>query len=90
MGEIVLGPDPGTDANTLVSFYIDNLTTPVLTHAIDTSGGVNTIEINSGFGSATGYFDDVSVSAVPVPEPSSLLLMAGGLALAWRRVRRAN
>jgi hypothetical protein len=86
--EIVLGTDQG--ANTTVSYYIDNLTTPILTHAISTAGGVNVIEVNSGFGSATGYFDDVSVFT-PVPEPSSLALMAcGGLVMVWRRSRRTS
>jgi hypothetical protein len=51
-----------------------------------TAGGVNVIEVNSAFGSTTGYFDDISVIAVP--EPSGLLLTAGGGVLAAFRFRR--
>jgi hypothetical protein len=86
--EILLGADQGS--STTVSFFIDDPVNPVLTHAISTTGGVNVIEVNSDFGQATGYYDDVSFSAVPVPEPSSLLLVAGGLAVAWRRRPRAT
>jgi hypothetical protein len=83
--EILLGSDQG--ANTTVSFFIDDPNNPVLTHAIDTAGGVNVIELNAGFGTTGANFDDISLTAVP--EPSSLLLVAGGLAFAWRR-RRMN
>jgi len=62
----------------------------VLDHAIDTTGGVNVIELNAGFGTTGANYDDLTLSAVPVPEPSSLLLTAGGVLLAWRRFRRPN
>ncbi|HEX4592380.1 MAG TPA: PEP-CTERM sorting domain-containing protein [Gemmataceae bacterium] len=84
--EILLGPDLG--ANTIVSFFIDNV--DVLDHAIDTTGGVNVIELNAGFGTTGANYDDLSFSAVPVPEPSSFLLTAAGMLLAWRRSRRRS
>jgi hypothetical protein len=69
--------------------FAEILNTPVLTHALLTNGGVNVMELNAAYGPTTGYYDDVSFSAVPVPEPSSLLLMASGLALVWRRRHRS-
>ena len=80
-GEILLGPDLG--ANTLVSFFIDNV--DVLDHAISSTGGVNVIELNDGFGTTGANYDDVNFSVSGVPEPSSLLLTAGGLLVVWRR-----
>ena len=88
LAEILLGADQG--ANTSVSFFIDDMVNPLLTHAIVTTGGVNVIELNAGFGTTGANYDDVSFSAVPVPEPSSLLLVAGGLVVVWRRRRRAT
>jgi hypothetical protein len=88
LAQILLGADQGT--STPVSFFIDNLNTPVLTVPISTSGGVNVIELNDAFGATAANFDDVSVS-VPVPEPSGLGLAACGLLAVWRcRSRRTN
>jgi hypothetical protein len=87
IAEILLGADQGT--NTQVSFYIDNLATPALTVPISTSGGVNVIEMNDGFGATVANFDDVNFFAVPVPEPSTMFLTAGGLVVAGRRRRKS-
>jgi len=86
-GLIVIGPPLGDGTND-VNFYIDNLATPTLTHNSATAFGYNVLELNTNQGPTTGYFDDVSFSAVP--EPSSLGLVAVGLGLAWRRRRAAR
>jgi hypothetical protein len=88
LAEILIGADQG--ASTSVSFFVDNLTTPALTVPISTTGGVNVIELNNGFGTTAANFDDVSFSAVPVPEPSTLLLTASGLLVVWRRRLRRS
>jgi len=53
---MVVGADRGAD--TLASFYIDNMSTAALTHAVMTNTGFNLLEINGDFGNTTGYFDD--------------------------------
>ena len=73
-GTIILGPPNG--ASTLVSFFIDG--TDVLDHNIATTNGVNVIEVNDGFGSTVGNFDDFSLSMVP--EPASFLLLVTAVA----------
>lgn len=78
-GRIVLGDANG--ASTTVSFYIDDMNTPVLTHGLMTTSGVNVIELNAGFGSTLGYFDDIALT----PEPISLLALLLGLPLLSRR-----
>ena len=62
-GMILVGPllDDGTND---INFFIDDLTTPTLEHNSVTNFGYNVIEINTNFGSATGYFDDVNFSVV--------------------------
>lgn len=57
---IVIGAANG--ANTPASFYIDNMVTPALTHAIMTDYGFNLLELNADLGNTTGYFDDVTVA----------------------------
>jgi hypothetical protein len=82
-GAIVLGVPNG--ANTLVSFLIDGV--DVLDHVISTTGGINVIELNDGFGSSPAFYDDVTLSAVAVPEPSTVaLFLCGGLS--WLALRR--
>jgi len=62
-------------ADDLVSFYIDDMNTPLLTHAEVQQYGFNVLEMNLNTGTQTAYFDDVSLT----PEPASLLLLAVGL-----------
>jgi hypothetical protein len=45
----------------------------VLDHDISTSGGVNVIEANAGFGSTPGFYDDYSVTVVPEPTAAAAL-----------------
>jgi hypothetical protein len=82
-GTIVLGVPNG--ASTTVSFFIDGV--DVLNHAITTANGVNVIELNAGFGTTGANYDDFTLSAVTVPEPSTVaLFLCGGLScLALRR-----
>jgi hypothetical protein len=84
---IAVGPALGDGTND-VSFYIDNMTTPALTHNSVEAFGYNVFELNADFGAVTGYYDDLTVTAVP--EPSSLVLSLGGFVLLWRRARAAS
>jgi hypothetical protein len=68
-----------------VSFYIDDMNNPVLTHSGVTTFGYNVLELNTDQGPTTGYFDDVSFSVVPEPGTLALLLCGG---LTWLAVRR--
>lgn len=78
---IVVGPALGDGSNN-VSFFIDDMVNPTLTHNSVTKWGYNVIEFNTKFGSTTGYFDDV----IFTPEPTTLGLVAlGGLFLRRRR-----
>lgn len=77
-GTIKVGPALGDNTNT-VDFYVDDIF--AIQRNSKTAFGYNVLELNTNFGSMTGYFDDVSF----VPEPSSLLLLAGGLVLVRRR-----
>jgi len=72
--EIVLGAPQG--ANTTVSFYIDNLSSPLLTEAIGTTSGLNVLEFNSAFGSTSGFYDDLTL--LQIPEPGSCALLGLG------------
>jgi hypothetical protein len=49
--------------NTQVSFYIDDMVNPLLTHSIVTTTGINILELNSSYGSQVGYYDDVTISS---------------------------
>ncbi len=80
-GKISLGVPNG--ANTIVSFYIDGV--DVLDHAITTANGLNVIELNAGFGSTPGYYDDFTLAAIPEPGTGALLLLGGLGLLAIRR-----
>lgn len=77
-GQIMIGPRLGDNTN-LVTFNIDGAM--ALQRNSITTFGFNVLELNTNFGATTGYFDDVSF----VPEPASLLLLAGGLVLVRRR-----
>ena len=68
-----------------VSFYIDDMVNPLLTHSAVLTYGYNVLELNNDFGPTGGYFDDVSFSVIPEPSTAALLLGAG---LAWLALRR--
>ncbi|MCC6483675.1 MAG: PEP-CTERM sorting domain-containing protein [Armatimonadetes bacterium] len=82
---IVVGPALGDGTND-VWFYIDDMVNPTLTHNSVLNYGYNVIEVNSKFGSQTGYFDDFSLTLVP--EPGSLLALGAGLVSLAGVVRR--
>jgi hypothetical protein len=79
-GQIVIGPALGDNTNQ-VTFNIDGVM--ALSRNSKTAYGYNVLEFNTNFGSQTGYFDDASFSVIP--EPASVLLLAGGIALIRRR-----
>jgi hypothetical protein len=78
---IVLGSPNGT--STLVSFYLDGV--DVLHHALDTTAGVNYIEMNGSASSVSGWYDNLAFSQVPEPSTVALLLCGG---LSWLALRR--
>ncbi|MCE5325709.1 MAG: PEP-CTERM sorting domain-containing protein [Planctomycetaceae bacterium] len=80
-GRIVVGSALADGTNT-VDFYIDGVLT--FSHNSMTTYGYNIIELDTKFGSQTGYFDDVSFT--DVPEPATVTLLAlGGLGLLRRK-----
>ena len=83
-GRIVVGAALG-DGTATVSFYIDDMLSPALTHNSTTSWGINVIELNTNYGSTTGYFDDISLTLVPEPGTASLLVFGAACWLGWRR-----
>ena len=68
-----------------VSFYIDDMNNPVLTHSAVLTYGYNVLELNTGYGPTTGYFDDVRFSLIPEPSAAGLLICGG---LSWLALRR--
>ena len=78
---IVLGSPNGV--TTAVSFYIDGV--DVLDHALDTTAGVNYIEMDGSTGSVSGWYDNLAFSQVPEPSTVALLLCGG---LSWLALRR--
>jgi hypothetical protein len=57
---------PATNNVATLYFYIDDLVVPAFSQLNANSGGFNVIEINTGYGTTLGYFDDVSFAlAVP-------------------------
>jgi hypothetical protein len=83
-GTVKVGPALG-DGTNAVDFYVDDIF--ALGRNSKTAYGYNVLEFNVDFGPTTGYFDDATFSAVP--EPASILLLMGGLAMMWSR-RRAR
>jgi hypothetical protein len=68
-----------------VSFYIDDMINPVLIHSAVLTYGYNVLELDTGYGSTYGYFDDVSFALIPEPGTAALLLCGG---LTWLALRR--
>jgi hypothetical protein len=68
-----------------VSFYIDDMNNPALTHSAVLTYGYNVLELNTDYGTTAGYFDDVSFSQIPEPGTAALLLCGG---LTWLALRR--
>ncbi len=85
-GKIVIGSPLVNNTNN-VDFYIDNMLSPIFSHNSMTTWGYNVIEVNTKFGSATGYFDDFNL----VPEPGSLVALGAGLLslIGLKRTRRS-
>ena len=91
-GTVKVGPALVDNTNQ-VDFSVDDIL--ALSHNSKTAFGYNVLEFNTDFGAFTGYFDDAKFGTISqpttVPEPSSLLLLLGGMAaMAFsRRCRRA-
>lgn len=83
-GRIVVGSALG-DNTANVDFYIDDMVNPTFSHNSMTAWGFNVLEINTNYGSTSGYFDDVSFSVIPEPGSAALLLCGG---LTWLALRR--
>lgn len=56
---IVVGPAQADGTND-VNFFIDQFSQPTLSHNSVSTYGYNVIELNSFFGTQTGYFDDLT------------------------------
>jgi hypothetical protein len=80
---VVVGAPNGVE--TPVSFFIDNMVSPVLTHACVNSDGFNLLEVDADFGNTSGYFDDLILqdnTAAPTiaTGPTNLTVAAGAAA----------
>lgn len=64
--EIVVSA-PGTNGITPVAFYIDNLTNALMTNNAEITNGLNCIVLNAEIGNLTGYYDDLTFTAIPLP-----------------------
>lgn len=60
---IVVGPAQVDGTNT-VHFFIDGFSQPTLSHNSVSAFGYNVLELNSFFGTQTGYFDDLTFDGV--------------------------
>lgn len=90
--EVLVGP-ANPDGTNPVSFYIDNLTSPLLTTTTVIGQGFSNIELGSGpdqsssSTNAGAYFDDVTLTVIP--EPASLtLFFLGGIVLLHSRAKK--
>jgi len=68
---------PLADGSNTLSYYIDNMTTPLLVKNSITKGGFNILELNLSSGTITTFYDDFSITELP--EPSALLALGTGL-----------
>jgi hypothetical protein len=82
-GTVAIGPALGDNTNQ-VTFYVDDIV--ALSRNSKTAFGYNVLELNTNFGSLTGYFDDISFSVVP--EPAAVGLLAFVVLVGKRRARR--
>ena len=85
-GSITVGPALGDNTNQ-VDFYVDDIL--AFSRNSKTAFGYNVLEFNVDFGPTTGYFDDVTFST-GVPEPATMLLLAGMGIMGLRRSRRSS
>ena len=82
---ILVGPSVGSSLATsmnYVTFFIDDMTTPILWHVDPASYGYNVLELNQDYGPTTGYFDDVSF-AVGRPPDLAVSLSGTTATLTW-------
>lgn len=90
--QILVGP-ANPDGTNSVSFYIDDLNTPLLTTTTVIAQGFSNIELASGPNQSSSsvnagvYFDDVTLTAIPEPTFLSLIPAA---TLFFRRGRNRN
>jgi hypothetical protein len=83
-GTIKVGPALG-DGTNQVDFYVDDIS--ALSRNSKLAFGYNVLEFNANTGATTGYFDDATFQTIP--EPTSILLLACGIAMrCMRRFRR--
>ncbi len=69
---ISVGP-PLADHTNNVRFYIDDMATPALEHNSVLAYGYNIIELNTKFGTHTGYFDDLTFTATDDADSDGVL-----------------
>jgi hypothetical protein len=84
-GTIKMGPPLGDNTNT-VDFYVDDIF--ALERNSITAFGYNVLEFNTNFGSATGYFDDVTFGTIP--EPGTVMLLVVSVPVFSCRRRRRS
>jgi hypothetical protein len=73
---------PATNNVATLYFYIDDLVVPAFSQLNANSGGFNVIEINLGYGTTLGYFDDVSF-ALAVPPNITATRSGNNLQFSW-------
>jgi hypothetical protein len=80
---IVIGVPNGAD--TIASFYIDDMITPRLTHGTVNADGFNLLEVDGDVGNTSGYFDDLVFKDNVIPPtfagPTNATVFAGGTAV---------
>jgi hypothetical protein len=84
-GRIIVGPSVGDSLATsynYAQFFIDDMNNPTFWHIDTISFGYNNIEINASYGSARGYYDDVTF-AVGRPPNIAVSLSGTTATLTW-------